>query len=83
VATFRTTRRIKISEGKEIWVVREDRNDTVLMSVVENGAQALRRRLTMELPLHKAIELARALSGITLMEGIADDFEEDEPTNPD
>ena len=68
MALFRSVYKLPLMEGKELHVVREDTNQTIIFSVVEDTTKAVRRRLTFEIPIKDAIKLARWMAGVTTLD---------------
>ena len=62
VAQFSMTRSVEVGD-ETIYVVRENGNGEVILSLVA-GKGAVTRRTTVRLTLKQAVRLARALTGI-------------------
>lgn len=63
----------------ELAVVRQDRNDETLFSIVE-ATGPVRRRVTFSLSSNQAVDLARFLAGISAVRRVSEIDDEKTPT---
>ena len=66
----RNSVRIDLGEGHSLYVVRENGNPEVIISIVQPVTKKLTERLKLSLTVPQAMRLSRALASITALDGI-------------
>lgn len=70
MAIVSSSLKIDLGDGKALYVVREDRSPEVIMSLVEQDQETVKKRTTITLQIGQAMQLARALAGLTTIDDI-------------
>ena len=72
--------RVPIGDGWDLWIINRGPQSEVVLSFTDGAEGPVRERITIHLSQSKAVQVARALAGITFVPPIED--AEDEPTDP-
>ena len=64
-----TKLKIPLDDGWDLWVINRGRHEPVILSFAEHGESPVKERIAAHLSHSKAIQLARALAGVTNQSG--------------
>lgn len=77
MAILTTKLKIPLADGWALHIVNEGPRAAVLLAFNEGGDGPVRERITVHLTHHQAVQLARALAGVTPQMGPVSSFEDD------
>lgn len=72
--------KVPLDDGWELWIITSGPRSEVVLSFTEGTNGPVRERITIHLTQAKAVQIARALAGLTWIP--PRDPDEDEDTNP-
>ena len=82
VAIISAKTRVPLADGWELWIVNNGPNSEVILSFSEGTDKPVRERITIHLSQRKAVQVARALAGVTFLPPPTMSDDDDEPTDP-
>ena len=84
MAIISSKTKVPLTDGWDLWIINNGPHAEVVLSFTEGTDKPVRERITIHLTQSKAVQIARALAGITFVPPprSASDVDEEEDTEP-